>query len=90
MSSPRIWPSAVDDIQHETSAIIIVNRPLPLDLLEVLWAKAKIKICADGGANRLHDSLGPEDRDRYTDSAITQGCGNGYNPRLTSVSRVTG
>ncbi|EMR08828.1 thiamine pyrophosphokinase [Pneumocystis murina B123] len=37
-------------------AIIILNQPLSLeyDKFLVLWKKASLKICADGGANQLH------------------------------------
>ncbi|KAJ3368585.1 hypothetical protein GGF31_006267 [Allomyces arbusculus] len=43
--------------EHDHLALIIGNAPLlpPLALLTRLWARAKYRICADGGANRLFD-----------------------------------
>ncbi|GAB4821730.1 hypothetical protein N2152v2_008776 [Parachlorella kessleri] len=43
--------------------LILLNRPLPLVTLH-LWQRAAIRICADGGANRLHDELPSLIRDR--------------------------
>ncbi|KAF9223928.1 thiamine pyrophosphokinase [Gyrodon lividus] len=39
-------------------ALIILNQPFPLHLLETLWAACSWRCCADGGGNRLHDLLG--------------------------------
>ncbi|KAL9092118.1 MAG: hypothetical protein Q9165_004551 [Trypethelium subeluteriae] len=37
-------------------SLLILNQPiLDLDLLQRLWKNSTFKICADGGANRLHD-----------------------------------
>lgn len=39
-------------------ALIILNQPVTRpDILQRLWQNARIKICADGGGNRLHDTL---------------------------------
>ncbi|WVQ66848.1 uncharacterized protein L199_005039 [Kwoniella botswanensis] len=40
---------------YKSYALIIVNQPIRQDLLEKAWKSAKIKLCADGGANRLYD-----------------------------------
>lgn len=41
-----------------TFALIILNQPVTRpDILRRLWQSAQIKICADGGGNRLHDTL---------------------------------
>lgn len=49
----KIWNlDAVFDNVSKT-AIIILNQPLPTNLVKELWSKVPIKICADGGANRL-------------------------------------
>ncbi|OXM77107.1 thiamine pyrophosphokinase [Cryptococcus neoformans Bt63] len=36
-------------------ALIIVNQPIRKDLLQRAWQAVDIKLCADGGANRLFD-----------------------------------
>jgi thiamine pyrophosphokinase len=38
-------------------ALIILNQPFSLALLDRLWSSSHWKCCADGGANRLHDLL---------------------------------
>lgn len=39
-------------------ALIILNQPVTRpDILRRLWQSAQVKICADGGGNRLHDTL---------------------------------
>ena len=45
---------------HEgvSRALIILNQPFSLPLLETLWKACSWKCCADGGANRLYDLLG--------------------------------
>ncbi|KAF8841821.1 thiamine pyrophosphokinase [Paxillus ammoniavirescens] len=39
-------------------ALIILNQPFPLPLLETVWKTCSWRCCADGGGNRLHDLLG--------------------------------
>lgn len=39
-------------------ALIILNQPFSLPLLETLWSACSWRCCADGGANRLYDLLG--------------------------------
>lgn len=39
-------------------ALIVLNQPVTRpDILQRLWQNARVKICADGGGNRLHDTL---------------------------------
>ncbi|KIP05021.1 hypothetical protein PHLGIDRAFT_25280 [Phlebiopsis gigantea 11061_1 CR5-6] len=42
---------------EEKYALIILNQPFPLSLLQKLWSTTHWHCCADGGANRLHDVL---------------------------------
>ncbi|KAF9236264.1 thiamine pyrophosphokinase [Melanogaster broomeanus] len=39
-------------------ALIILNQPFSLHLLETLWAASTWRCCADGGGNRLYDLVG--------------------------------
>ena len=42
----------------ETSSLIILNQPIKsLERLETIWRNTSYRICADGGANILHDLL---------------------------------
>jgi len=50
-------------------AIILINSPLPSNFKR-FWNQAKIKICADGGANRLFDSIGHEESSKYIPELI--------------------
>lgn len=44
-------------------SLVCLNSPsLPLKLLPRLWASSHIRICADGGANRLYYGLSSEDK----------------------------
>ncbi|WWC72138.1 uncharacterized protein I206_106098 [Kwoniella pini CBS 10737] len=36
-------------------SLIIVNQPIRQDLLAKAWKAASLRLCADGGANRLYD-----------------------------------
>lgn len=40
---------------NETIAVIVLNRFCDTRMLETLWNKAEIRMCADGGANHLYD-----------------------------------
>lgn len=47
-------------------AIIFLNsESTTADYIHRLWNQAAFRICADGGANRLHDSLSQKDRKDY-------------------------
>ncbi|EIN03724.1 Thiamin pyrophosphokinase [Punctularia strigosozonata HHB-11173 SS5] len=49
-------------------ALVVLNQPFSIGLLDRLWSSAQWRCCADGGANRLHDLLlrsAPAARRRY-------------------------
>ncbi|KAL4423196.1 hypothetical protein ABPG77_000329 [Micractinium sp. CCAP 211/92] len=43
-------------VEGQQLAVILLNWTLP-DLTPLLWSKATLRLCADGGANRLYDEL---------------------------------
>jgi thiamine pyrophosphokinase len=47
------WNLASDFNQLSKTALIILNQPIPSKLIKDIWHKVSIRICADGGANRL-------------------------------------
>ncbi|KAJ3114644.1 hypothetical protein HDU96_001843 [Phlyctochytrium bullatum] len=53
-------------------ALVVLNQPLcDLSWFERIWAHAKIKLCADGGANRLYDKCkNDETRKRFLPDRI--------------------
>uniref|UniRef100_A0A8C4QN85 Thiamine pyrophosphokinase 1 n=1 Tax=Eptatretus burgeri TaxID=7764 RepID=A0A8C4QN85_EPTBU len=52
-------------------ALMILNQPLSsMECIKILWQKAVIKVCVDGGANRLHDLAGSE-RERFIPDFIS-------------------
>ena len=43
---------------EEDRSLIILNQPIKsLNILRCIWENTSFRICADGGANRLHDFL---------------------------------
>lgn len=49
-------PSSSSSSTLQTMVLIILNQPLPpIDKLKHLWELSSLKICADGGANRLFE-----------------------------------
>ncbi|EPS64299.1 hypothetical protein M569_10483, partial [Genlisea aurea] len=45
-----------EDATGRTYALVILNRSLPR-FTPLMWKRAKLRLCADGGANRLFDEL---------------------------------
>ena len=83
-------PLLLSDDENDTKrALIILNSPIgsePSPLLQKLWNSSHVRICADGGANRLRaaraswvpdlvvgdlDSLTPETRAHYEKMGVT-------------------
>ncbi|GJE96603.1 thiamin pyrophosphokinase [Phanerochaete sordida] len=71
-SLPFLEPPAEQNARKY--ALLILNQPFSLPLLQKLWSSTHWRCCADGGANRLHDVLAepsvpkrtPEDDPRTT------------------------
>ncbi|XP_020870423.1 thiamine pyrophosphokinase 1 isoform X1 [Arabidopsis lyrata subsp. lyrata] len=56
-SSSFLLPSnPVDDTTGTRYALIVLNQSLPR-FAPLLWEHAKLRLCADGGANRIYDEL---------------------------------
>eukprot|EP00123_Amoebidium_parasiticum_P012899 comp21642_c2_seq1/m.30410 comp21642_c2_seq1/g.30410 ORF comp21642_c2_seq1/g.30410 comp21642_c2_seq1/m.30410 type:complete len:332 (-) comp21642_c2_seq1:7-1002(-) len=67
-SEPNVWTGVRRVLESERTAVILLNQPL-VKHFDVFWEKAHIKVCADGGANRLYDER-PDQRDRYVPDCI--------------------
>ncbi|XP_065888881.1 thiamin pyrophosphokinase 1-like [Dysidea avara] len=59
---------------HQSLAIVICNAPLSglEGLVKKIWTQCELVVCADGGSNRLYDSM-KEDRNKYVPHVI---CGD--------------
>lgn len=53
-STPFIKLTSID-IPEPDCALIILNQPFSIELLNILWNNSRWHCCADGGANRLYD-----------------------------------
>jgi len=51
-------------------ALVILNYKMRPGMCKALWRGAGLKICADGGANRLYDMLEPAARPQYVPDHI--------------------
>lgn len=64
----------VEDVHPETSAnppdLLILNQPITdFATFSRLWKHSNYRICADGGANRLHDMF-EGDREKHKDKYV--------------------
>ena len=75
----RQYSSRVFDTAHMLTspecqrALVVLNTENgiePKPLFHRVWESSELKICADGGANRLFDSLSSESRDQMLPDAI--------------------
>ncbi|KAG0476876.1 hypothetical protein HPP92_013717 [Vanilla planifolia] len=56
-ASTFLLPSrAAGDLPESVHALVVLNQRLP-SFTPLLWQRAKLRLCADGGANRLFDEL---------------------------------
>ncbi|KAK9456506.1 thiamine pyrophosphokinase [Dipodascopsis uninucleata] len=50
----------------EPYALVILNQPIgELEVFKRVWRNASIRVCADGGANRLYESLEESERSQF-------------------------
>jgi len=59
-----------DGVQKSRNALIVLNEPVTKFRLVQLWRNCSIHFCADGGANRVFDALGEEDRANFLPDLI--------------------
>ncbi|KAI0951160.1 hypothetical protein AcW1_008271 [Taiwanofungus camphoratus] len=74
-SLPFLDPSFTPVPGHPSYALIILNQPFSFPLVHRLWDACIWRCCADGGANRLHDTLNSrlqseQDRDLRSFSSL--------------------
>eukprot|EP00599_Poterioochromonas_sp_BG-1_P007078 CAMPEP_0173144330 /NCGR_PEP_ID=MMETSP1105-20130129/7165_1 /TAXON_ID=2985 /ORGANISM="Ochromonas sp., Strain BG-1" /LENGTH=255 /DNA_ID=CAMNT_0014057983 /DNA_START=36 /DNA_END=800 /DNA_ORIENTATION=+ len=60
------------DVTKSQYHLIVLNSPcVASDLIRRLWRNCIIKICADGGANRLFSALSDQEKDQFIPNFIT-------------------
>ncbi|KAJ9696485.1 hypothetical protein PVL29_008621 [Vitis rotundifolia] len=76
-SSAFLLPSIPDDGPPPTYALVVLNQRLPR-FTPLVWKHAQLRLCADGGANRVYDEMpglladedGNDVRNRYKPDAV--------------------
>nr|GEV92422.1 thiamine pyrophosphokinase 1 isoform X1 [Tanacetum cinerariifolium] len=69
-----------------TYALIVLNQRLPR-FSPLLWQHAKVRVCADGGANRLFDNMPELCIDEHDVSIIRESfCGPTINSSLVNAN----
>jgi len=69
-SSSSISQPFTNQAPGQASALVILNTDCIGPLFYRLWDMAALRICADGGANRLHDSLNDMERKHFVPDVI--------------------
>lgn len=64
---PFLEPHSAEQAKY---ALIILNQPFSYTLLARLWDAAAWRCCADGGANRLLDTVTAESISRSKDANL--------------------
>ncbi|GAA6018118.1 hypothetical protein JCM11491_003324 [Sporobolomyces phaffii] len=85
--TPRVWDTSsfLRGSGARDTALIILNTPLPpQSLFRTLWQTARIRYCADGGANRLYDRFvkGKARAEAADDSTVQDSCEDDWLPDL--------
>ncbi len=66
-----LLPNYTDGKEGYSYHLIILNSAsYSAKLTVAMWNNCKLKVCADGGANRLFDSLAESERDKYIPNYI--------------------
>ncbi|KAK9370494.1 thiamine pyrophosphokinase [Lipomyces kononenkoae] len=61
-----LLPAGDQKKEMKPFALIVLNQPITdLDMLDRVWRNAAVKICADGGTNRLYAALDESTRAKY-------------------------
>jgi len=68
------WAENKTEESWRPKALIILNQPFSVGLLRKLWPKCQVRCCADGGANRLHDSIGARSSTEVVDRVCPHDC----------------
>lgn len=59
-----------NQVEFRTHLLILNSESFSAKLTTTMWNNCNLKVCADGGANRLFDSLTPEQRGVYVPQYI--------------------
>lgn len=60
----------MDSASEQKFCLVLLNQPFERETLLDLLSKSGLVVCADGGANRLHDTLLEPEREIYLPAMI--------------------